>query len=36
LDMLCASRTELSAASPVRDHQPWPLFDLPHPDACRK
>ena len=26
LDMLCASRTELSAASPVRDHQPRPLF----------
>ena len=36
LDMLCASRTELSAASPVRDHQPWPLFDPPHPDACQK
>jgi AcrR family transcriptional regulator len=33
LDMLCASRTELSAASAVRDHQPRPLLDIPHPDA---
>jgi AcrR family transcriptional regulator len=36
LDMLCASRTELSAASPVRDHQPLPLLDVPHPDAWSK
>src|ERR1700758_3481515 len=36
LDMLCASRTELSVASPVRDHQPRPLFGVSHPDACPK
>ena len=36
LDLLCASRTELSAASPVRDHQPLPLLDVPHPDAWSK
>ena len=31
LDMLCASRSELSAPSPLRDHQPRPLLDVPHP-----
>jgi len=36
LDLLCASRTALSAASPVRDHQPRPLLDVPHPDAWSK
>jgi AcrR family transcriptional regulator len=36
LDMLCASCTALSAVSPVRDHQPRTLFDLPHPDAYPK
>ena len=32
LDMLCATSTELSAASPVRDHQPWPLLAVPVAD----
>jgi AcrR family transcriptional regulator len=36
LDMLCASCTELSAVTPVRDHQPWPTLDLPHPDTHPK
>ena len=36
LDMMCARRTELSAASPVRDHQPWPLLDVPRPDRWSK
>ena len=36
LDMLCASRTQLSAPSPVRDHQPRPLLDAPHLDAWSK
>jgi AcrR family transcriptional regulator len=36
LDMLCASRTELSPASPVRDHQPLPPLDVPHPGAWSK
>jgi len=33
LDMLCATRTELAVVTPVRDHQPLPRLDLPHPDA---
>jgi AcrR family transcriptional regulator len=36
LDMLCATRTELSPASPVRDHQPRSLLDLPHSDTWSK
>jgi AcrR family transcriptional regulator len=31
LDLLTASRAELSALSPVRDHKPPPLLDLPRP-----
>jgi AcrR family transcriptional regulator len=36
LDMLCATRTALSVASPVRDHQPRSLFAAPLADAGRK
>jgi AcrR family transcriptional regulator len=32
LDMLCATRTELSAPTALRDHQPWPTFGRPYPD----
>jgi AcrR family transcriptional regulator len=34
LDMLCTCRTKLSAASPVRAHQPRPQFHMPLPAGC--